>query len=131
MSLRPFPGDYGGSYSVLLASLLPSCREVVLQCQVGREAPRSGGECCSSVFDPRPHLTEQVTSSSTPHQLHYPCVITQGTCFVTQASFPLSSGGLTVVTQHDSVELDPGLASPEILGARVGWSIKKVLLTTL
>ena len=56
-------------------------------------------------------------------------ICTQGTCFVTRSSFPLTSGGLTVVTQHDSVELDPELASPEIVGARVGregvWKLSK------
>ena len=35
--------------------------------------------------------------------LEYELIIAQGVCFRAQPSFPVSTGGLTIVTQHDNL----------------------------
>ena len=68
--------------------------------QVGGEAAIPGSECCGRVFMERPHLTQH------------------GTCFTSRPSFPVHVAGLSVVTQHDSIEFDPVVGSPDIVGAQ-------------
>ena len=40
---------------------------------------------------------------STSTYLEYELIIAQGTCFRAQPSFPVSTSGLTIVTQHDNL----------------------------
>ena len=75
--------------------------------KIGRDPPLNGSSCCESLFSPVPFLTDQVVFLKSNHPtstyLEYELIIAQGVCFRAQPSFPVSTGGLTIVTQHDNL----------------------------
>ena len=75
--------------------------------KIGRDPPLNGSSCCASLFSSVPFLTDQVVFFKSNHPtstcLEYELIIAQGVCFRAQPSFPVSTGGLTIVTQHDNL----------------------------
>ena len=77
--------------------------------QIGRDTPLNGSECCNRLFSSVPFLTAQVTTFGTLNI--FPSWVmaaifayhVQGTCFRAEPSFPVSTPGLTIVTQHDNL----------------------------
>ena len=118
-----FRQQYGGSFDRFLSSLLVSCQDVVIECQVkfynakteriyshlqvGSNAPVDGNECCSKYFDSKAHLTAH------------------GTCFGTRLQSIPARDGLTVTTRHETLDMDLDIASSDMV-TNVGLAVAVV-----
>ena len=84
-----FRDQFDGSFDRFLSSLLLSCQDFIVECQVGLDPAIDSRECCSRYFDETPHLT------------------VHGTCFGTKTESISIKDDLTITTRHDVLEFDP------------------------
>ena len=50
--------DYNSSLDALVKSVAPNCTQFILECQIGSSTKLTGEECCQTIFNPKPFLTE-------------------------------------------------------------------------
>ena len=90
-----------------LSSLLLSCPEMIIECQVGVRQSVDGRECCRKYFDSTPHLT-----------LH-------GTCFGTKTGVIPVGEGITVTSRHETLDLDLDMVTSD-MAANIGLAVAVV-----
>ena len=102
-----FEKEYEGSFDRFLSSLMVSCQEVIIECQIGSGTEIEGKECCNKYFEKKSSLT------------------VHGTCFSLKPGQVPASEGITVTTRHEKLVMDQDILASEMVPS-VGLAVAVV-----